>query len=165
MARVLIVDDEADVARAWQRALRIAKHTVVVASNGKDALALSKASPFDVVVADYIMPTMTGIELLNEIRKQQPFIRSIIISGKLDSGASEEGILAEIRANLDADLFLHKPIENSRLKEAVAQLIGRDEGSDWASIAEAKLASAKPARAVRTTERMLNKRRVDKTKR
>jgi CheY-like chemotaxis protein len=165
MARILIVDDEDDVARAWRRALRLAGHTVLIANSGARALALSKASPFDVIVADYIMPSMTGVELLNEIRRVQPFIRSIIISGKLDSGTSEEGILAEIRTNLETDLFLHKPVDNARLREAIAGLLTEGDNKDWALIAETKLTSTRPKKAVRAVEKSLNRRRMDKTKR
>ena len=165
MARILIVDDESDVANGWRRALTLAGHKVATANNGKDAIALSKASPFDVVIADYIMPLMTGVELLNEVRRIHPFVRSIIISGKLDSGATEEGILSDIRANLEADLFLHKPVDNARLRAAVEGLLSKDDSKDWASIADTKLSSSKPKKAVRAVERSLNKRRTDGKKR
>lgn len=165
MARILIVDDEVDVAKAWRRALSIAGHTVQIAHNGKDALALSAVSPFDLIVADYIMPSMTGIELLNEIRRKQPLIRSIICSGKLDANVAEVGILAEIRANLDADVFLHKPINNDQLKAEIAKLLELDDSQDWAAVAKARLDSSKPKKAVRAVERSLSKRRIDKTKR
>ncbi len=111
------------------------------------------------------MPTMTGIELLNEIRKKQPFIRSIICSGKLDANAPEAGILAEIRANLDADLFLHKPVDNEQLKSEIDKLLESHDTRDWAEIAGARRTISKPKKAVRAVERSLSKRRVDRPKR
>src|SRR5260221_8378709 len=95
-SRILVVDDEPDVGRGWARALKIAGHDVLLGQNAASALELSKANPLDLVILDYMMPSMSGVELLNEIRKDHHFVRSIIISGKLDSNVSEDSILSEI---------------------------------------------------------------------
>ena len=76
-SKILVVDDEIDVAEGWAKSLRIGGHNVLVANDSSKALDLSRASPFDLVILDYIMPSMFGIELLNEIRKDHKYIRSI----------------------------------------------------------------------------------------
>jgi CheY-like chemotaxis protein len=97
MANILVVDDEIDVLEALARALRIAGHTLATAASAADALQLCADHTFDVVVLDYIMPSMSGIELLNKIRAYQPTIRSVIVSGKIDAQVSEETLAAELR--------------------------------------------------------------------
>src|SRR5687768_6749890 len=90
LAKILVVDDEPDVAAEWATALRLAGHDVHTANNSKGALQLSQANPLDLVILDFIMPDMTGIDLLNKIRKHHAFVRSIIISGQLNASDTEE---------------------------------------------------------------------------
>lgn len=158
-SNILVVDDERDVASGWARALKIAGHRVVVAQGSGKALKLSKEYPLDLVVLDYMMPEMSGIELLNEIRKDHPFVRSIIISGKLDSSLSEESVLSDIRTEISADLYLHKPVENSRLKDAISDLLKKGLDSDWQNIAKEKLQATKKKKRVRAAESKLNKKK------
>jgi len=138
-SKILVVDDEADISEAWARALRIAGHDVLAAQEASTALELSRANPFDLVILDYLMPSMSGIELLNEIRKDHPFIRSIIISGKFDLDISEEDLLSEIQTNIEVDTYLHKPVKNSQLIETINNLLAEEPEENWVSIAETKL--------------------------
>jgi len=158
-SKILVVDDEPDIAKGWAKALRIANHDVLLAQDAETALKLSRANPLDLVILDYMMPTMSGIELLNEIRKDRPFIRSIIISGKLDSNISEESMLSDIRTNIEADIYLHKPVENSRLKDAVTSLLVKKSESDWTAIAKTKLEASKKKSSVRAAEKTLNQKK------
>ncbi len=162
MGAILVVDDEVDVAKGWARALRIAKHDVSYAQDSKTALQLSHENPFDLVILDYMMPGMTGIELLNEIRKDHPFIRSIIISGKIDKSISETSVLSEIGTSIEADLYLHKPVENTRLKEAVESLLEKTSQDDWQSMARSKLESVATKKKVRAAEKALHRNRAKK---
>lgn len=163
-SKILIVDDERDVAKAWAKALKIAKHDVQIAQDARTARELSRANPFDLVILDYVMPTMSGIELLNEIRKDRPFIRSIIISGKLDLTIGEDELLSDIQANVAADRYLHKPLENAKLKEAVDDLLAKSTETDWNVIAEKKLESVTTKKSVREAEKNLNKKKKKKKK-
>ena len=162
-AKILVVDDEPDVAKGWARALTIAGHKVVEAQAPEVALKLCREHPLDLVILDYMMPAMTGIQLLNEIRKEYPHIRSIIISGKLNSSRSEESVLSDIRTEIDADLYLHKPVENSRLIDAVAELVAKKPDSDWKVFAMTKLGVSATKRGVRAAEKKLSKNRSRKS--
>lgn len=163
MATLLVVDDERDVANAWAKALRLAGHQVQVATDPAAALALSQEHPLDLVILDYMMPTMSGIQLLNEIRKVHPVVRSIIISGKIDLTLSEDIVLSEITANISADLYLHKPVENARLREAVEKLL-TSKDTDWHDFASTKLDGPKDKKYVRATEKALNKKKAKRKK-
>lgn len=161
-SKILVVDDELDVVKAWARTLRLAGHDVLFAQDARLALELSRANPLDLIIVDYMMPSMSGIELLNEVRKEHPHIRSIVMSGKLDSSLSEDRVLLEIRGNVSADLYLHKPVDNVRLKGAVADLLTSASEGDWKAVAENRLEAATTKTRVRAAEKVLNRRRTKK---
>jgi CheY-like chemotaxis protein len=101
--RVLVVDDEKDVRDAWARALRIAGYTVQAVGSPADAIALAESHAFDVVVLDFIIPGMDGVELLVRLRDRLPYIRSVVVSGKLDAGRPEAEITTDLRISVEAD--------------------------------------------------------------
>jgi len=134
--RILIVDDERAELESWRRALELADFAVMTAQDPKTALKLCDEHVFDLVLLDFIMPTMTGIELLGQIRKRQPLVRSIIVSGKIDPEVDEDTITNELRSSVEADVYLHKPVSNIRLKETISQLLEKlQDSKDWEDIA------------------------------
>ncbi len=80
--RILVVDDDPFVARAVSRLLR-AQHSVTLAGSGMEALALVTNQPFDVVFCDVMMPSMTGMELYQEVSERVPELadRFVFITG------------------------------------------------------------------------------------
>jgi CheY-like chemotaxis protein len=159
VANILIVDDEADVLEALARALRLAGHTVDNADTAAKALALCQDHSFDIAVLDYLMPTMSGIELLNEIRRYIPTIRSVIVSGKIDAEISEETLTAELRDRIEADAYLHKPVDNPKLLETIKPLIDKVENRSWVDIAERNVNAKKRQIDVQDTEQSLRRSR------
>lgn len=156
MANILVVDDEPDVLEALARALRLAGYTVSRAANSAEALELAKERAFDLVVLDYIMPSMTGIELLNAIRAIQPTIRSVIVSGKIDAAVSEETIGSELRDSIEADAYLHKPLDNTKLVETIKQLLEDGSMRDWKQIAERNLRAKKKGTEIKRAVRRMD---------
>jgi two-component system chemotaxis response regulator CheY len=76
--KVLVVDDSKAMRMIVLRTLRQAgfgHHTITEASNGKEALDLLHAEPFDLVLSDWNMPEMTGIELLTALRAEKLPVR------------------------------------------------------------------------------------------
>jgi CheY-like chemotaxis protein len=120
-ARILAVDDEVDELTAWETLLRRAGYFVRTAPTGARALALCDEWIFDVVILDYVMPKMKGLELLARIRQKNPLVRSIIVSGKLDLGTQE--VRDSIRTDVETDRHLHKPVKNEELLETIADLL------------------------------------------
>jgi DNA-binding response OmpR family regulator len=81
MSKVLVVDDEVEVAKALQRLLRRAQFEVAIATDGASALdALDQFSP-DLVISDYRMPAMNGAELVREILRRRPRTVCLLLSG------------------------------------------------------------------------------------
>ena len=117
--RVLIVDDEAVVARTFARIL--AKHETVVASSGREAIALCRDQTFAAIVCDLMMPDVTGMEVHEALAATRPALaaRMIFVTG---------GVFTE-RARAFAaavpNRILSKPVTADDLRAAVAAIEAR----------------------------------------
>ncbi len=81
MARILIVDDEEYVLDLLQDVLEEAGHTVEMARDGVEAIAAFTRRPSDLVITDILMPNRGGLSLIKDLRKQNPGVPVIAISG------------------------------------------------------------------------------------
>jgi NtrC-family two-component system response regulator AlgB len=72
MARLLIVDDEKNIRANLASFFESLGHEVETAENGQQARAMIEAAPFDLVLTDFRMAEMNGVELLTEIKKRRP---------------------------------------------------------------------------------------------
>jgi DNA-binding response OmpR family regulator len=80
--RLLFVDDEAIIAHAMRLALRNAGFgSITIAHDGDRALELHRARPFDLILTNYMMPRLSGIDLLRELRCQGDGVPVILHSG------------------------------------------------------------------------------------
>jgi CheY-like chemotaxis protein len=68
MARVLVVDDDADSCEAMAGVLRLRGHDAVCAANGREALSVVIDNPPDFAVVDVLMPEMNGVEFVRVVR-------------------------------------------------------------------------------------------------
>ena len=118
--RILLVDDHADFLDGVRQML--APHfEVVLAHSGAEALTLvERRGPFAVVVSDYGMPGMSGVELLCELAEEWPDTARILLTGCADLGLALEAL--ERGAILR---FLTKPPDAKRLLEAVSAGVDR----------------------------------------
>jgi two-component system OmpR family response regulator len=153
--RILVVDDEPDVLDALERAIRIAGLSVEKAASAQGALALCKDHAFDLIVIDFIMPGMTGLELLNKVRALHPTIRSIIVSGKVDPQLKEDEVETRIKVELEADAYFSKPVANDRLLETIERLLTLGKDQKWEDVAERVLNSEKTTAEIKKMERGL----------
>lgn len=95
MRQILLVDDEVDVLRALGRMLRRRGFDVRMTTSPCEALELLRAAPADVVIADFKMPEMTGLELLDEVHRVHPRVRRLLLTGYANmesSGRDSAGI-------------------------------------------------------------------------
>ena len=113
--RLLIVDDEEDLVEYLSK--RFTRHGVEVTgvTSGPEAVRAVKGSHFDVAVLDLKMPDMDGIEVLGEIKDEQPYIEVIMLTGH----GSIEAALASGRE--DAFKFIAKPHDFDKLLEVVKE--------------------------------------------
>src|SRR4051794_14712537 len=94
--RVLLVDDNRNGLLARKVVLQQEGYAVVCCSAPEEALQNFNEAAFDIVVTDYRMPKMNGIELIAEIRKLRPQIPVVLVSGMVDVlGLTEENTGAD----------------------------------------------------------------------
>jgi len=94
---ILLVDDNRDGLLVRCSLLEEVGYSVQKATNGEEGLKLFNSSRFDVVVTDYRMPRMNGVELIQKIRKVNPNIRVILLSGFVEPlGLTEENTGADV---------------------------------------------------------------------
>src|SRR5690242_14732184 len=131
-ARILLVDDNVSGSTARKTVLEELGHKVQVASNGADALEQFSQHKFDLVVTDYKMPRMDGLELIGRLRKLQPEIRIVLVSGFVDTLGLNE-------STTGADGVIQKSAnEVTHLVRAVNRLLRRKKPAAGASGAKAK---------------------------
>jgi CheY-like chemotaxis protein len=120
-ANILLVDDNSMGLIARRTVLEELGHRVHTCSSPHEALEQCDKQRFDVVVTDYKMPKMNGIEFIKELRKRHPAMSVILISGFADALGLNE-------ASTGADIVLQKSAnEVGHLIRAVNRLLKRPE--------------------------------------
>ncbi len=108
--RVLLVEDDKDLARSLSRILRKAGFLVKAAYTGAEALKILESdSAFETVILDIKLPDLDGIQLLKKLKETDPVIGTIIMSGAASLNDAVDSV------NLRADAFLLKPIDPSEI--------------------------------------------------
>jgi CheY-like chemotaxis protein len=114
--RILVVDDEPVVAEVLADAIRAAGDEALVALDGAEALGVLSATPVDAVFMDLVMPGLSGLAVLAQIRKRHPLLPVVIISGH---GIDETSAKAK---ELGAVAVLEKPTTLAHLTETLSRL-------------------------------------------
>jgi signal transduction histidine kinase/ActR/RegA family two-component response regulator len=117
--QVLLVDDDPSLVRLGERLLQNLGYRVVVRTQGPEAFEVFSEAPhrFDIVVSDYIMPKMTGLQLAREIKRIRADIPIIMCTGFSES-VNKENFKA-----MGIDGFLMKPILTNKLAGLVRRLL------------------------------------------
>lgn len=121
MIQVLLVEDDALFASLVQRALAGFGYTVVHARNGRAALDIYNPSTVNLVLTDLIMPSMEGIELIMALRKINPEVKIIAMSG---GGRNQPEAYLAITERLSVVKTLAKPFALDELQRVVKESIG-----------------------------------------
>jgi CheY-like chemotaxis protein len=116
-AKILLVDDNAQGVAARKTVLEELGYRITATTSGEEALELFGRQKFDLVVTDYKMPRLDGLELIAHLRKRAPELPIILVSGYVDTlGLSEESTSADAVIQKSAN-------EVSHLVRAVARLL------------------------------------------
>lgn len=110
--RVLLVDDQPDLAIVLAAAFERAGFAAMTASDGSLALEEFNSRPSDVVVTDIIMPNREGFETVRDLRRLSPSVVIIAMSG---GGRIGPTALRDIAIGLGADAFIAKPFRPSEI--------------------------------------------------
>ena len=123
MARILLIDDVADVRDVLHETLASAGHTVTAIGLGRDAIkALQSAGAFDLVITDILMPDADGLEVIMAAQDLDPKPAIIAISG---GGALVPASVTLGGIKLIADAVLQKPFDAAELLAAVDGVVRR----------------------------------------
>lgn len=120
MARILVADDEELVRASIAAVLRRAGHVVTLAEDGEDALAKFGPDRYDLVITDIVMPRMEGIETVRALRRLEPGVRIVAMSG---SGGTDQGFYLKAATALGADATLQKPFRAGELRQMVEDVL------------------------------------------
>ena len=115
---ILVVDDNSSVREiiAAMLACIFQKAEIFQAEDGIYGLEVLPLRNFDLVITDFEMPRINGLELTKKIRDQYPDMKIIFSSGFDDQELAENALQA------GADIFLQKPISLDTLKEVIPRL-------------------------------------------
>jgi DNA-binding response OmpR family regulator len=111
--RILVIEDDPSILRGLQLNLGMEGYTVRSASDGETGLQLARTEQPDLVVVDVMLPRMGGLEVIREIRKDDPELPILILSAKNQETDKVAGL------QLGADDYLGKPFG---LKELLARI-------------------------------------------
>ena len=117
---VLLVDDQRDIVRLLHSTLQTLGHTldIVDAPSGEEALLEASRRQVDLLVADYLLPGISGVELMRKIKVRNPDMKVIFISGMTERKARDEML------NAGAAAIFDKPIPLADFLDAVERFLG-----------------------------------------
>lgn len=115
--KIIMVDDDEAILSVLGNALAILGYDTVLARSGEEALEKFKKEQFDILITDYMMPGLSGKELITAVKKIKPDIPVVMITGyplAYPPGvAKSEGI----------DAYLFKPFRINQLKDVISKLL------------------------------------------
>jgi two-component system NtrC family sensor kinase len=119
--RILCVDDERNVLRALERIFLDDNYEIIIAGSGDEGLKIiEETGPFQVVISDYRMPVMNGVEFLKAVYTRWPETVRIVLSGYADAGA----IVAAINEG-HIYRFIPKPWNDDELRVTIQNCLER----------------------------------------
>ena len=119
MARILLVEDDADVRQFIADLLELQGYTVLAARDGADALRIAGDAlrPLHLLLTDVIMPRMSGPEVAARLREERPDLRVLFVSGYPGETIMQQGMIAESLA------FVQKPFTIAELTRRVREVL------------------------------------------
>ena len=121
MAHILVIDDDKAVAKSLEFMLKSIGHTVEIRFDGSEGMKAVKSSTFDLVISDIIMPEEDGFGVLHKVKKYDPSMKVILISG--GGRISSADYLSQGKL-LGANGVLRKPFSLTELKLKLVEILG-----------------------------------------
>jgi len=116
-ARILVVDDNADLLRTLALILKRSGYTVDIAEDGVSAVEKFKSHNFDLALMDIVMPRMDGVEAFRKIRESKPGARVILMTAYSDDEL--------IKSALDQGAYstIFKPIDIAKMMNLISEVV------------------------------------------
>jgi two-component system, NtrC family, response regulator AtoC len=136
MAKVLVVDDEANLRKVLSAMLRKVGYDVTLAQDGEQGLAEFEKNGADIVVTDLVMPNLGGMELLKSVNASDPDVPVIIITAHGTVDSAVEAI------KLGAFDYITKPFDQSEIQAVIAKAAKTRETAERSVRADGKARAA-----------------------
>lgn len=146
-ARILLVEDNPDLAEGVEYNLRLEGYDVQIAENGRIAIERARTWHPDLVLLDLMLPEMDGYQVLRSIRQNGSRVPVIILSARGEEADKVRGF------RLDADQYVTKPFSIVELLERVAALLRRSSKAEAAEPTEVAFGDVVVDLAARTVVR------------
>jgi DNA-binding NtrC family response regulator len=134
LVSILVIDDDVEMRNMLRSALENEGYLVKEVENGREAVKTCEKSLFDVALIDVKLPDMKGTELLNKLKKIQPKMIRIIITGYPTLETAMESV------NERADGYVLKPFKVEVLLETIRKLLNEKMSEYLSMLTEAKSA-------------------------
>ncbi len=131
--RVLLVEDDAIVARGVTLALKSATMVVECADTGEEALELARLYDYDIVILDLMLPDMEGYEVVRRLRAARVETPVLILSGLTRPQAKVKGL------GMGADDYITKPFDQQELVARIQAIVRRAKGFSQPALSVGKL--------------------------
>jgi DNA-binding response OmpR family regulator len=119
MLRILLVEDDTELAKQLVSWLTMERHAVEHVSNGRDALEYIEQRSYDIIVLDWQLPDVTGIDILKRYRASGGPSHIIMLTGRINLADKERGL------DCGADDYLTKPFHPRELSARLRALSRR----------------------------------------
>jgi len=120
VARILVIDDEPSVLAAIEQALKPTGHQVILAAEAAAGLQRHRAEPVDLIITDLYMPDQDGIETIVQLRRSDPQVPIIAMSGNAKSD------MLTVAKKLGAVAALEKPFAIDQLLKVAEKALKRN---------------------------------------
>ncbi len=120
MKKILIIDDEELIRKMLTKFLEKNGYKVMVTHNGDQGIKLFKEIEPDIIITDLLMPDKEGLETIIEIKKIDPDVKIIAISG---GGKGDPKMYLNLASKLGANRTFTKPVDTDVLLVAIEEII------------------------------------------
>ncbi len=117
MAKILIAEDDEGLRKGLEEMMREEGYDVVAVENGKLALEKLKEEDFDVILTDLVMPEISGMDLLTEVKRIKPEVKVIIITAFATIDSAVEAI------KKGASDYIEKPFKINEVQNTVRKVL------------------------------------------
>jgi CheY-like chemotaxis protein len=128
MAKILLIDDDAQVRAVLKGFLQIGGHEVLDAENGLKVQSILQKYQADLVITDIVMPESDGFEIIMSCARQNPLLKIIAITGGSPNLAKQP--LLAIASKMPVNKVLSKPVTCEELLTAVQDVLNSTEPPD-----------------------------------
>lgn len=120
MKKILLIEDDTPFRKMLKRFLEKNRYEIVEAENGLEGVKLFQSNPADAVITDIIMPEQEGLETILRLRKTNPDLPIIAISG---GGRNTPGTYLDMAQKFGAQHVIEKPLDRDDLLDALERII------------------------------------------